>query len=137
MTDGVYGDMRAVLAAFLRPIVQDVVVLAEHGRRFTVRLHDVTLALKRRGRCELARSSAPQAPCAALASSAASSHHWLSPLLLVNLIGLWFSCVAEAHTFIVEQLPISRSAHTAQDSIWLWRGAPWAGRARQASAPAP
>lgn len=52
MADGVYCDTRAVLVAFLRPIVQDAALFAEHGRRFTVRLQDVLLALKRRGRCE-------------------------------------------------------------------------------------
>ena len=64
MADGVYCDTRAVLVAFLRPIVQDAAVFAAHGRRFTVRLQDVLLALKRRGRCELARRARwRRAPC--------------------------------------------------------------------------
>ncbi|KAK9831351.1 hypothetical protein WJX81_004658 [Elliptochloris bilobata] len=50
MTAEVYGDSRSALIAFLRPILHDVVVLVEHGRRFTVTVPDVLLALKRKGR---------------------------------------------------------------------------------------
>lgn len=56
MGRGVYADSRTALIAFLRPIVHDIVVLVDHGRRYTVKLTDVLLALKRNGRC------APTAP---------------------------------------------------------------------------
>lgn len=45
-----YADSRTALNAFLRPIVHDIVLLAEHGRRFTVKVTDVLLALKRNSR---------------------------------------------------------------------------------------
>ena len=50
MGRGAYADSRTALIAFLRPIVHDIVLLAEHGQRFTVKVTDVLLALKRNGR---------------------------------------------------------------------------------------
>ena len=53
MGTGVYLESRAALDAFLRPILHDIVIIVEHGRRMTVTVTDVLLALKRNGRCEL------------------------------------------------------------------------------------
>jgi len=53
MGTGVYLESRTALDAFLRPILHDIVAIVEHGRRMTVTVTDVLLALKRTGRCEL------------------------------------------------------------------------------------
>ena len=53
MGTGVYLESRTALDAFLRPILHDIVAIVEHGRRMTVTVTDVLLALKRNGRFEL------------------------------------------------------------------------------------
>jgi len=53
MGTGVYLESRTALDAFLRPILHDIVAIVEHGRRMTVTVTDVLLALKRNGRCVL------------------------------------------------------------------------------------
>jgi len=60
MGTGVYLESRTALDAFLRPILHDIVAIVEHGRRMTVTVTDVLLALKRNGRCELSPPPPPR-----------------------------------------------------------------------------
>ncbi len=63
MGTGVYLESRTALDAFLRPILHDIVAIVEHGRRMTVTVTDVLLALKRNGRCELSPPIPPPPLC--------------------------------------------------------------------------
>lgn len=49
MAGGIHQEVSTVLRSYLGAMIQDVAALAEYGRRMTVTLADVLLALKRRG----------------------------------------------------------------------------------------
>ena len=51
INSGVYTESGEALKAWLKLIVGDIRLLVEHGRRMTVTVNDVLIALKRRGRC--------------------------------------------------------------------------------------
>jgi len=46
---GIYEEAPLALRAWLSKMVRDACVFAEHGRRFTITLNDILLALKRNG----------------------------------------------------------------------------------------
>lgn len=46
---GVYDEAPAALRGWLRRTIQDAAVYAEYGRRLTITLNDILLALKRNG----------------------------------------------------------------------------------------
>ncbi len=49
MSEGIYTEAPLALRAWLKTIVRDAVVYADHARRFTLTVNDVILALKRNG----------------------------------------------------------------------------------------
>ena len=49
MSEGIYTEAPLALRAWLKTIVRDAVVYADHAKRFTLTVNDVILALKRNG----------------------------------------------------------------------------------------
>lgn len=80
MSEGIYTEVPLALRAWLKAIVKDAVVYADHARRFTLTVNDVILALKRNGSTlygytyyEKREKLTRKLPAAALASKAATN----------------------------------------------------------------
>jgi histone H3/H4 len=49
MAEGIYTEAPLALRAWLKSIIGDAVVYADHARRFTLTVNDIILSLKKNG----------------------------------------------------------------------------------------